>query len=682
MKVVVAKTAGFCFGVKKAIDETLQLAEGGKVFTFGPLIHNKVVAGQLSQKGIKIIEGFNNIKDETVVLRSHGVAPWVYKVLHGKNIRYKDCTCPFVKKIHNIVAGQFENGRKIIILGDKEHPEVIGINGYANNGAIIIGDISEINFINFDNNINYCLVSQTTFNMEKFELIVNLLKEAIIHLEIFNTICNATINSQVECDEISKNVDCMIILGDKNSSNTKKLLEISKKNCVNSFLIESIGDLELNNFSYNDKIGITAGASTPPGIIKEAINTMSELDNQELSFEDLLNQSMVTLHTSDIVKGTVIRISGGEVFVNLGYKSDGIISREELSDDPNYNAAEHYNVGDEIEVYVLRVNDGEGNVLLSRKKIESQKNLEKIAAAFENKEILKGKIVDAVKGGLMAIIGGVKVFVPSSQASNRYVEDLKTFLGKELNFNILEYEPAKRRIVAGRKELAQKEEDENKKRVFDALEVGKKYQGTVRRIVEFGAFVDLGGIDGLIHISELSWGRVKKVKDVLKEGDVVDVTIIDFDKEKSKISLSLKDIKEDPWNSIEEKYPIGGVIEGKVARMVPFGVFVELEEGVDGLVHISQISSKHVVKPEDELAIGQVIKVKVTDLDKETKRISLSKKDAEAPSLETSEEVPVEGAIEEAEEKLEIENVPTNEGLTEEALADVAAEEPATDTEA
>ncbi len=639
MEIILAKTAGFCFGVQRAIDETLKTAETKKVLTYGSLIHNKIVAEDLRRKGIKIIENLNNIENETVILRSHGVPPEIYELLKSKDIEYKDCTCPYVKKIHNIVEQKYNENFKIIILGDREHPEIIGINGYTNYTSIIISNCAEIASVDFDNTKKYVVVSQTTFNVDNFDLIISELSKKNLDLEIFNTICSATKDRQSECGEISKNVDFMLIIGDNNSSNTKKLLEISRKNCINSYLIESIGDLQLNIFSYGDKIGITAGASTPPGIIKEAICTMSDLNNQELSFEELLNQSIVTLHTGDIVKGTVIRVSGGEVYVNLGYKSDGIISRDALSDDPSFDAAQNYNPGDEIEVFVLRVNDGDGNVMLSRKRIESQKSLEKIEAAFNNKEIMQGKVIDVVKGGLMALIGGIKVFVPSSQASNRYVEDLKEFLGKELNFNILEYEPNKRRIVAGRKELAQVEEEENKKKVFDSLEIGKKYSGTVRRIVDFGAFVDLGGIDGLIHISELSWGRVKKVKDVLKEGDKVEVTIIDFDRDKGKISLSLKDVKEDPWNAIEEKYPIGEIVEGKVARMVPFGVFVELEEGVDGLVHISQISAKHVVKPEDELSIGQVIQVKITEVNKENKRISLSKKEVDVPSLDDIEDL-------------------------------------------
>lgn len=357
---------------------------------------------------------------------------------------------------------------------------------------------------------------------------------------------------------------------------------------------------------------------------------MSENEN----FEEMLDQSLITLHTGDVVKGTVIGVNNGEVSVNLGYKSDGIIPKNEFSENPDIDPADVVKPDDEIEVYVVRVNDGEGNVLVSRKRLEANKGYEEIEEAFNNKTVIKGKIIDIVKGGLIALINNKRVFVPSSQISNRFVEDLNEFKNKEFDFNILEFDKSKRRIIAGRKELVQKEIAAKRQQIFESINAGDRIEGTVSRIVDFGAFVDIGGVDGLIHISEMSWGRVKKVSDVLSEGDKVTVTVLDVNSEKGKISLSLKDINNDPWKSAPEKYTIGNIVEGKVVRMVPFGAFVELEEGVDGLIHVSQISYKHIAKPDDVLEIGQVVKAKVTDFDAENKKISLSIKEADVKPKE------------------------------------------------
>lgn len=408
----------------------------------------------------------------------------------------------------------------------------------------------------------------------------------------------------------------------------------------------------LNIFSKNDKIGITAGASTPPAIIKEVIGTMSEALNDavqnnggsegELTFEQMLNESLTTLHTGDVVKGTVISISNEEVSVNLNYKSDGIIPKGEFSRDANVLPSKVLQPGDEIEVFVVRVNDGDGNVLLSRKRIEDQKGMEEIEAAYNNKEVITGKVTDVVKGGLITVVNGVRVFIPSSQVSNRFIEDLNVFKGQDLEFNIIELDKVKRRIIGGRKALIEKELLEKKAALFEKLEVGSKIKGTVSRITDFGAFVDLGGVDGLIHISEMSWGRITNPKEVLKEGQEVEAIILDVDKEKGKISLSLKDSSQNPWTLAVEKYPVGSITEGKVVRMVPFGAFVELEAGVDGLVHISQIANKHVVKPEDELKVGQMIKVKVLEVNAEQKKISLSKRQAEENTEAVTEEAAAE----------------------------------------
>jgi len=653
MEIILAKSAGFCFGVSRAVKMAYENA-GENVYTYGPLAHNNDVINDLREKGIKIADSIEGLQADKLILRAHGVGPEVYKSLEERNIEFVDCTCPCVKVIHRKVQKCFNEGFDIIIIGDANHPEIKAINAYADNKSVIIGNMEQAQSAELSIDRKYCLVGQTTFNRNLFEEITDVLKEKLEHLIIYNTICDATRTRQEEALKIAGKVDHMIVLGDKKSSNTTKLYEICKKTCKNTYFIESISELELNIFNSFDKIGITAGASTPPAIIKEAIFRMSELDNNAMntnqSFEQMLNESLVTLHTGDIVKGTVIQIVNGEVSVNLGYKSDGLIPRGEFSDNPDVNPSEVLKEGDEIEVFVVRVNDGDGNVLLSKKRLEMQKGYTELEEAFNNKTTVKGRVTEVVKGGLIATVKGVRVFIPSSQISGRFVDDLTQFVGKDYNFNVLEFDRQKRRIVAGRKELVQTEEKLKKEAVFNNIEVGQKVEGTVSRLVDFGAFVDLGGADGLIHISEMSWGRVKKASDVLKEGDKVTVSVLNVDKEKGKISLSLKDVIENPWNNISEKYPVGEIVEGKVVRHVPFGAFVELEPGVDGLVHISQIAQKHVVKAEDELKIGEIIKIKVMEVDAENKKISLSKKEVDGIKAEDApvEETPAEEANPEA----------------------------------
>lgn len=640
MELFVAKSAGFCFGVSRAIDMAYnEIEKNKKIYSYGPLIHNKEVTADLKKRGIDVIEGLEGIEEGTIIIRSHGVGKALYDEIAKKGLKWVDGTCPFVKRIHSIVEKAHEQKKQIIIIGSPNHPEVQGIHGWCQNAAVILEEIEQAKrFVPMENK-KYTVVVQTTFRKNKFEQIIQALQNKGLDLEVFDTICSATAKRQQEAVLISKNVDKMIVIGDKNSSNTQKLVEICKKNCQKTYYIETICDLVLNIFSKNDKIGITAGASTPPAIIKEVIGTMSEALNDavqnnggsesELTFEQMLNESFTTLHTGDVVKGTVISISNEEVSVNLNYKSDGIIPKGEFSRDANVLPSKVLQSGDEIEVFVVRVNDGDGNVLLSRKRIEDQKGMEEIEAAYNNKEIITGKVTDVVKGGLIALVNGVRVFIPSSQVSNRFIEDLNVFKGQDLEFNIIELDKVKRRIIGGRKALIEKEVLQKKAALFEKLEIGSKVTGTVSRITDFGAFVDLGGVDGLIHISEMSWGRITNPKEVLKEGEEVEAIILDIDKEKGKISLSLKDSSKNPWTLAVEKYPVGSVTEGKVVRMVPFGAFVELEAGVDGLVHISQIANKHVVKPEDELKVGQMIKVKVLEVNAEQKKISLSKRQAE-----------------------------------------------------
>ncbi len=645
MDINVAKSAGFCFGVSRAVEAVNEAIGKGKLYTYGPIIHNKSVIEDLERKGVFSLNSLEGITDATIVLRSHGVGEKVYKEIEERGLKLIDGTCPFVKKIHEIVKGAYEKGRSIIIIGSSSHPEVIGINGWCDESAVILESVEEAQGVDFDLSKSYTVVVQTTFRKSKFEEIKSSLLLKGIDAEFNNTICSATDIRQKEAVSLSKKMDKMIVIGDKNSSNTQKLYEICRKNCKNTFNIESFEDLVLNNFNKNDKIGVTAGASTPSAIIKEVIFNMSDFDNkavqnmegEEISFQQMLDESFVTLHTGDIVKGTVIQVSNEEVSVNLGYKSDGIIPRGEYSSDATVLPSNEVSVGDEIEVFVVRVNDGDGNVLLSKKRIESMKGMDDLQKAFDEKTVVEGKVTEVVKGGLITVVNGVRVFIPSSQVSNRFVEDLNSYKGQTINFNIIELDRTKRRIIGGRKALIEKENAAKREALFATIEAGKKVTGTVSRLTDFGAFVNLGGIDGLIHISEMSWGRITNPKEILKEGDTVEVVVLEADKEKGKISLSLKEATSNPWTDADNKYAAGSIVEGKVVRMVPFGAFVELEAGVDGLVHISQIANKHVVRPEDELKIGEIIKVKVLEVNMETKKISLSKREAEEPVVETEE---------------------------------------------
>ncbi|MCL2707784.1 MAG: bifunctional 4-hydroxy-3-methylbut-2-enyl diphosphate reductase/30S ribosomal protein S1 [Defluviitaleaceae bacterium] len=656
-----AGSAGFCAGVARAVEKvSLELDKGARVATYGPLIHNGTVTGDLSRRGAKIIDDLGDWRGETLVIRSHGVSAELECEMRRIGATILDCTCPDVKKIHHILDEARSLGRAVIILGEESHPEVMA---YAREGDIVAASLGGITD-RLDGEKKYTLAAQTTFDRAAFDDITETLLFMRPDVEIHQTICDSTARRQREASELAAASDVMIVLGDEASANTRRLYEICKRHCERTFLTPSVGELRLQFLRPGDKIGITAGASTPPSITKEAVRFMNDIaSNVEAaepegaeaevtaetevlaaaqpaqtappaakveSFEEMLNENFLSLRTGDIVKATVIAVTNSEVTVNLGYKSDGLITKLEMTDDPSAELAELAKPGDVFEVYVLRVNDSDGNVLVSKKKLDNQVNYKTIEQAFVDKTPIAGKVTEVVKGGLIALVLNCRVFIPSSQISNRYVDDLSVFKGKEFNFNILEYDRSKRRIVAGRKELATLEQQQRREELYGSLEIGQRLDGVVSRIVEFGAFIDLGGVDGLVHISELAWKRVRKVTDVLQVGDRVVVTVLEVNPEKNKISLTLKDISNNPWNDIAEKYPVGSIVTGTVARMASFGAFVTLEDGVDGLVHISQIADRHINKPEDELSVGQTIRAKVTEINQEGHKISLSKREADA----------------------------------------------------
>ncbi len=637
MAIIVAKSAGFCYGVNRAVKTVYEQLENTKVVTLGEIIHNKVVTSDLSIKGANVINDLDEYTGGTLIIRTHGVTEEIINNINEKNICYNDCTCPDVKRIHKIVEEKSKDGFDIIVVGNEVHPEVEGILGWCKSNTTVISDETDSKIDGLQKDIKYFVVAQTTYNSEMFENVIKKLNEKKINISYKNTICNATEVRQKEAIEISKKVNVMIVLGDKKSSNSTKLFELCKKNCKNTYFIESITDLQLKFICNSGNIGITAGASTPQAIIKEAILFMSE--QLEQSFEEMLKQQEETaLRPRATVTGTVIKVVGDEVFVNVNYKSDGIIPYGEFSKDPEVKPTDVVKPGDEIDVYVLTLNDGEGNVKLSRKKVEDMKSFYELEEIYENKEVVKGKVVRTVNGGLIANINTVDVFVPASQISATFVRDLKQFVDKEFDFNIIEFNKAKGKVVAGRKELAIAEENKRKEEIYAKITEGTVVEGVVRRVVDYGAFVDIGGVDGLVHISELAWNRVKKVTDIVNVNDKVEVKILEINQEKGKIALSLKAVTPNPWDLVTEKYPVGSVVEGTVVRIVDFGAFVDIEPGIDALLHISQISNEHTEKVEDVLTVGQNIKAEVIELDLANKKISISAKKLENIDAETTEE--------------------------------------------
>ena len=629
MEIIMAKTAGFCFGVKRAVDTVYEEVEKHKdkpdhpVYTYGPIIHNEEVVNDLADKGVKVIhnlEELRQIHKGSIVIRSHGVEKKVYDLINEQGLELVDATCPFVLKIHKIVREESEKGNRILIIGNDSHPEVEGIKGWCKTRPIVVETEEDIDSIDIKQGEKLVIVSQTTFNNKKFQDLVEILNKKGYDIGVCNTICNATEERQLEAKSIAKGVDAMVVIGDKQSSNSQKLYEISKKECENTFFVQTLRDLDLKLFESTGKVGITAGASTPQKIIKEVHASMTEK-----SFEELLEESFVTIHNGEVVKGTVIDVKPDEIILNIGYKADGILTRSEYSNDSaNVDLTTVAKVGDTMETKVLKVNDGEGQVLLTYKRLAAEKGNKRLEEAFENKEVLKAPVAQVLDGGLSVLIEEARVFIPASLVSDSYERDLKKYEGQEIEFVISEFNPRKRRVIGDRKQLLVAAKKEKQKELFEKIEAGMKVEGVVKNVTDFGAFIDLGGADGLLHISEMSWGRVENPKKVFNIGDKVTVLIKDIQGEK--IALSLKFPEENPWLKAEEKYKVGSVVTGKVARMTDFGAFVELESGIDALLHVSQIAKEHIDKPSDVLSVGQEIEAKVVDFKKDDKKISLSMK--------------------------------------------------------
>ena len=657
-----ADNSGFCFGVKAALEKTeeqIQIHQGRKIYTCGPLIHNKLVTDSLQKRGVEITEGLENLAPgDTVIIRSHGAPERFYQEAEERQICLVDATCPFVSKIHGLVKQAYRDGKQVIVIGDGAHPEVKGISGWCENTAIIVSDAEEAEKIEED---NLFVVCQTTSKRTVFEEIVEVFRRKNKKMVIENTICNATAARQDGCVKLAQCCDAMVIVGGKNSSNTRKLYEIARNYCKNSFFVEKIEDLPLQQLSKCNKIGVAAGASTPECVIKEVIATMSE-NITEMNMQDLMEdieKSLRLPRVGETVNGKVHQVTDKEIIVNMGCKKDGIIPREEVTLEGDQKLTDLFKEGDEIQAKVIKTDDGDGGILLSKKKLEVNTHWNEITEAFENKSIINVKVVKQVNGGVIAAYKEVSGFIPLSQLSDKYIENADEFMGQELDVKVTRVDQKRGRAVFSHKAVLLEEKQKRIEAVWNSLHVDDIVEGTVMRFTDYGAFVDLGGIDGLLHISEISWGKLKHPQEVLQIGDRVKVKILSMNAEKGKISLGLKQTQPEPWSVIHERYEVGQIVEGKVVQIKEYGAFVELEPGLDGLVHISEVANKRVTNIADELEIGQVVKAKILDIDTERRRISLSIKQAldaeyaepeeEAVSEEAvPEEVPVEDAEKES----------------------------------
>ncbi|MBR5529038.1 MAG: bifunctional 4-hydroxy-3-methylbut-2-enyl diphosphate reductase/30S ribosomal protein S1 [Oscillospiraceae bacterium] len=658
MSVTLAKSAGFCFGVNRAVELVEAAAKSGKsVVTLGPIIHNRHAVNHFEEMGVRVIDSPAQAQPgDTVVIRSHGVSKAIYRELESMGVEIIDATCPFVKRIHGIVSKATEDGQLPIIIGTPTHPEVEGIAGWCEKFEIFESPEKLENWAKnaqLPPDLIICMVCQTTSTESLWKSCVKIAKKQFTNLKIFDTICKATESRQSEAADLSKICQAMVVVGDTHSSNTGRLAMICREHCDRVVLVDNASELDPGFFSGVSDVGVTAGASTPAWIIKEVNKTMSEIINveavQEENFAELLEQSIKTLNTGDKVTGIVTNIGNTEVQVDLGTKHAGYIPYDEVSNDPAVKPEDILSVGDEIEVFVVRVNDQEGTVQLSKKKLDGLKVWDDMATWCEEKATVDATITEENKGGLVANVKGIRVFIPASQSGVAKGGDMAAMVGQAVQMKITEVNRARRRVIGSIRAVSSEGRKAAQEKVWNEIEVGAKYHGTVKSLTSYGAFVDIGGVDGMVHVSELSWNRIKTPAEVVSVGDEIDVYVISYDPEKRKISLGYKTAEMNPWNQFMTGYNVGDVVTAKVVKLMTFGAFAEIIPGVDGLIHISQIADRRIAKPEDVLAEGQEVQVKITDVDAENKRISLSIRALIEPAAEEAEEAAEETAETEAE---------------------------------
>ena len=629
MQIILAKTAGFCFGVNRAVKLTYELLEQGRpVATLGPLIHNPQVVEDLESKGAITCDSVDDVPDGCeVVIRSHGVGQSVYDKISTRRLAYHDATCPFVTKIHKIAARAGAEGAMLLVAGDAKHPEVQGIVGHTTGKVEVFANLAELEKLlpELTQQKSIFAVAQTTFNVQSWETCKEFLKNQCTNAKIFDTICNATWARQQEAEDLSQKCDHMVVIGGHHSSNTQKLLQVAARH-TKAINVETADELDKDWLNGARIVGVTAGASTPSSIIEEVLNCMSEEIRDDMSFEEMLAASEAKpLYAGKIVKAKVISVSPTECVVGIdGSKHTGIVKLSEMSHDPNAKMEDLVKVDDELDLVVVKTNDQEGVDTLSRVRFEAQKGMKDVSEAAENGTVMEGDVMEANKGGVVVNVKGVRVFVPRSQATMRRDEDYTKLVGQHVKLVITEC--AGRKIVGSINKVTAEENKAKRDEFWKNVEVDKQYTGVVKSLTSYGAFVDIGGVDGLCHISELSWNNIKHPSEVVSVGDTIEVYVKSYDPENQKVSLGYKKEEDNPWEKLKNEYPIGSEFEAPVVSITKFGAFVRVLPGIDGLVHISEISNERVNKVSDVLKVGDMVKVKLINVDFDRKRISLSMK--------------------------------------------------------
>ncbi len=627
MKIELAKNSGFCGGVSRAMDILLgELAKGAPLATLGPIVHNNRVVDDLQKQGVIVIDTpSQNPDNRKVIIRSHGVAQSVYDELNALGTEYVDATCPSVYRIHDIVKTHGKNALTIIV-GKDTHPEVIGIAGHCSGDYVVVSSCEQITNIEFSGYSSVIMVAQTTLKLEEWKKCCDEAKKVCTTVKIFDTICNAMAILQTRAMELAKRSDLMLVIGGRHSSNTNKLVEVCGR-YTRTVLLETAEELSDIDLSTARNVGITAGASTPQGIIKEVLSKMNELPNttgEELSFEEMLNESFKSTYNGEKVTAVVTALAPNEIAVDIGTKHAGYVPLHELTDDPNLKPEDITKVGDSIELIVVRVNDVEGTVMLSKKRMDAIAGFEAVAEAEGTDTIFDATITETVNNGVLALVGGVKVFIPASHSTVPRGEDLAVLLRKKVKIKILEVNRSRRRAVGSIREAQRAARKIAEDAFWSNAEIGTVITGTVKSLTDYGVFVDIGGIDGMVHITELSWSRLRHPSQAVSVGDVLEVYIKDLDFEKRKISLGYKKQTDNPWEVLKNTYNVGDTLTSQILSVTTFGAFAQVIPGVDGLIHISQISHDRVGKVSDVLNVGDEVTVKITDIDYERGRVSLS----------------------------------------------------------
>ena len=630
----VAKSAGFCFGVSRSVELAQKMLEDGAAYSLGQIIHNDDVVSYLARRGLSVINSPEELPEGArVIVRSHGVSRAVYEELCSRTDKVTDATCPKVKRIHELVSQATADGCFVVIIGMHGHPEVEAVKGWCSD-CVICENAEELSVWYEESgkllDKPITMVVQTTQTRSNFTECASFLKKRCTNLQMFDTICGATSMRQEEAAKLAAQCDAMVVIGGKHSANSVHLAEICRRECEEVQFIENADELDTDRLKTAVSVGVTAGASTPAWIIKEVSKKMSEeikidaaAEEKEMSFDEMLEESIKTIYNGDKVTGYVVAITGTEVSVDIGTKYSGFIPTTEFTDD-GIKVEDAVKVGDTIEAVVVRVNDVEGTVMLSKKRLDAAKSWNAVEEAVESGEFLEGTVTEINKGGVVVNVKGVRVFVPASQSGLPKEADMNQLLKQKTRVKITEVNRSRKRVVGSIRAVAQKERRERAEAIWNEMEVGKKYHGVVKSMTSYGAFVDIGGIDGMVHVSEMSWSRIKNPEEVFKIGDEVDVYVISFDKEKRKISLGYKDPNENPWVKFTTNYNVGDTAEVKIVKLMTFGAFAEVLPGVDGLIHISQIANRRIGKPEEVLSVGDVVEAKITAIDTENHKISLS----------------------------------------------------------